>query len=79
VDYSGEASKDKINSGLNSSLRRSWATVQNKLKNDAVNMGEVWEIPHHIEDEDRFGKRHLSHRTSNSAESSGAKKKTDGK
>src|SRR4030088_3282451 len=79
VGYSGEAIKDKIKSGLTSSLRRSWAAVQNKPDNVSTYMGALQEIAHQIEDDDRYKKHHSSNRSSNPGESSGGKKKKDKK
>jgi hypothetical protein len=52
MGYSGEAIKDKIKSGLASSLRRSWAIVQNKPENVSAYMGALREFAHQIEDDD---------------------------
>jgi hypothetical protein len=52
VGYSGEARKDKIKSGLTSSLRRSWAAVQNKPENVSSYMGALREFAQQIEDDD---------------------------
>jgi hypothetical protein len=79
VGYSGEAIKDKIKSGLTSSLRRSWAAVQHKPENVSAYMGALREFAHQIEDDDRYEKRHSSNRTSNPAESSGGKRKKEKK
>jgi hypothetical protein len=79
VGYSGEAIKDKIKSGLTSSLRRSWAALQNKPENVSAYMGALREFAHQIEDDDRYEKRHLSQRSSNPGESFGGKKKKERK
>jgi ElaB/YqjD/DUF883 family membrane-anchored ribosome-binding protein len=46
VGYSGEDIKDKIKSRLTSSLRHSWATVQNKQENVFAYMGALREFAH---------------------------------
>jgi hypothetical protein len=79
VGYSGEAIKNKIKSGLTSSLRRSWAAVQNKSDNVFAYMGALREFAHQIGDDDHYEKRHSSNRTSNTGKSSGGKKKRDKK
>src|SRR6266849_10249237 len=79
VGYFGEAIKDKIKSGLTSSLRHSWAAVRNKPDNVSAYMGALREFAHQIEDDDQYEKRHSSNRTSNPGESSGGKKKRDKK
>ena len=79
VGYLGEAYKDKIKFGLTSSLRRSWAAVQNKPDNVSAYMGALRDFAHQIEDDDHYEKRHSSNRTSHQAESSGGKKKKEKK
>src|SRR6266849_6781613 len=79
VGYFGEAIEDKITSGLTSSLRHSWAAVQNKPDNVSAYMGALREFAHQIEDDDQFEKHHSSNRTSNPGESSGGKRKKDKK
>src|SRR6266849_4313569 len=79
VSYFGEAIKDRIKSGLTSSLRCSWAAVQNKPDNVSAYMGALREFAHQIEDDDRCEKRHSSSRTSNPGESSSGKKRKDKK
>src|SRR6266849_6102109 len=71
--------KDKIKSGLTSSLRRSWATVQNKPDYVSSYLGALREYAHQIEDDDHYEKRHSSNCTSNPGESSGGKRKKDEK
>jgi hypothetical protein len=58
LSYSGKAIKDKINSGLTSSLRYSWAVVQNKPEKVVVHMDALREFANQIEYDDRFEKRH---------------------
>jgi hypothetical protein len=79
VGYSGEAIKDKIKSGLTSSLQCSWAAVQNKPENVADYMGALRELPYKIKDDNRFEKCHSSNRSCNPGESSGGKKKKERK
>jgi hypothetical protein len=77
VGYLEEEIKDKIKCRLTSSLRRSWAAVENKPENVATYMATLREFTHQIEDDNGFKKRHLLNCSSNPGESSGGKRKKE--